>query len=702
VALAAAIVGLGFVIFVHELGHFLVAKACGVKCEKFYLGFDIYGLRLFRFRRGETEYGIGILPLGGYVKMLGQEDNPVRLREEMERAKVKPEGDAQGSAKPEDLAAAEHAQQVLYDPRSYLAKSVPRRMAIISAGVIMNLIFALLMAIAAFGFGVRQIAAGVGQAIPGKGAWTAGLRAGDKIIKIAGKEIETFDDMREAVMLGDIEHGLEVVVERPGVGESTFTIRVGEIAGNPGIGVRPPWETSLLDEEGALPVVPGSPAAESKPAFQPGDRVLKIAVDNGDKQPVEAQTIENYGQLASYLELHPDRPLVLAIEREKELDTMSENPPPPQQLAIRLAANPVRSFGLVMKIGPITAVQAGSPAEKAGIKPGDVIRTLDGQPVDDPLRLPDRLRQNARKTVKIGIERAGKTIDIPVTLRPADQSDMPMNQDDPMGASALGVAYRVLNEVESVEKNSVAEDKGLRKGDILVSATIHPPDREAIKAMREQYRQPELGQARVTIQFDDEHRNWPYLMMYLMQSAEPGAALPGSQLQLKWQRDKDVHEVYVALSPVAGWFNPDRGLIFEPVMVRQQGDAVRLGAKATVNSTLMVYRMLQKVGSGQISARNFGGPWTIIRVAIATALQGPGRFLLFLTLLSANLAVLNFLPIPVLDGGHMVFLAYEGIRGKPANERVQMTLTLIGFALLMALMVWVFGLDFGLIARPGQ
>ena len=81
-------VGLGFVIFVHELGHFVVAKLCGVKCEKFYLGFDIAGLKFCKFRWGETEYGIGILPLGGYVKMLGQEDNPAKLREEMERAKA--------------------------------------------------------------------------------------------------------------------------------------------------------------------------------------------------------------------------------------------------------------------------------------------------------------------------------------------------------------------------------------------------------------------------------------------------------------------------------------------------------------------------------------------------------------------------------------------------------------------------------------
>ena len=81
-------IGLGMVIFVHELGHFAVAKACGVKCEKFYLGFDFGGLKIWKYQYGETEYGIGVFPLGGYVKMLGQEDNPARLREELERAKA--------------------------------------------------------------------------------------------------------------------------------------------------------------------------------------------------------------------------------------------------------------------------------------------------------------------------------------------------------------------------------------------------------------------------------------------------------------------------------------------------------------------------------------------------------------------------------------------------------------------------------------
>ena len=73
--------------------------------------------------------------------------------------------------------------------------------------------------------------------------------------------------------------------------------------------------------------------------------------------------------------------------------------------------------------------------------------------------------------------------------------------------------------------------------------------------------------------------------------------------------------------------------------------------------------------------------------------------LIFLCILSANLAVINFLPIPLLDGGHMVLLAWEGIRGKPANERVQVVLTYIGLIFILGLMAWVIGLDLGLIPR---
>ena len=125
----------------------------------------------------------------------------------------------------------------------------------------------------------------------------------------------------------------------------------------------------------------------------------------------------------------------------------------------------------------------------------------------------------------------------------------------------------------------------------------------------------------------------------------------------------------------------------------------RWEAGKTLDSLTIVFRSVKKLSTNQVSPRGLAGPWTIILMALQAADQGTARLLLFLTMLSANLAVINFLPIPLLDGGHMVFLLYEGVRGKPADERVQVVLTYIGLALILTLMVWVLGLDFGLIPR---
>jgi regulator of sigma E protease len=122
------------------------------------------------------------------------------------------------------------------------------------------------------------------------------------------------------------------------------------------------------------------------------------------------------------------------------------------------------------------------------------------------------------------------------------------------------------------------------------------------------------------------------------------------------------------------------------------GEAARLGYDETVSSLGMVYRFLRKIGS-QISVTAVGGPGTIAMAAAGAASEGVGKLLLFLTMLSANLAVINFLPIPLLDGGHMVFLTWEGIRGRPASERFVVAMHMIGFAFIISLMVFVLSLD---------
>jgi regulator of sigma E protease len=150
-------------------------------------------------------------------------------------------------------------------------------------------------------------------------------------------------------------------------------------------------------------------------------------------------------------------------------------------------------------------------------------------------------------------------------------------------------------------------------------------------------------------------------------------------------------------------FVVDRGLVFEPVyrVVKAQSvpEALRRGLRKAGADLMLVYGFLGKLWNRQISARLLGGPIEIAKQAGRSASEGFSRLLLFLTMLSANLAVVNFLPIPVLDGGHMVFLAYEAIRGKPPSEGVVAVLSYIGLALLLSLMLFVFGLDLGLIPR---
>ena len=174
-------------------------------------------------------------------------------------------------------------------------------------------------------------------------------------------------------------------------------------------------------------------------------------------------------------------------------------------------------------------------------------------------------------------------------------------------------------------------------------------------------------------------------------------------MELTYTRQGKEQKKTLNLAEAADWFNPDRGFLFEPMTFEPKmesvGDAVALGGQETLDALTVVFRSVKAIGTNKVSPRGLVGPWGIIKWALQKADQGNAELLLFLTMLSANLAVINFLPIPVLDGGHFVLLAYEGIRGKPANEKVQTVLAYIGLALILTLMIWVCGLDFGLIPR---
>ena len=128
-------------------------------------------------------------------------------------------------------------------------------------------------------------------------------------------------------------------------------------------------------------------------------------------------------------------------------------------------------------------------------------------------------------------------------------------------------------------------------------------------------------------------------------------------------------------------------------------DAIGLGIKKTYRLIVQVYLYLRAIFTGRISYKLTGGPILIAQAAYESAERSFYQLILFLGIISVNLAVINFLPIPVLDGGHMVFLIYEKLRGAPASEPVRAIATWAGLAVIGSVMIFIFWND---IARLAQ
>jgi regulator of sigma E protease len=167
---------------------------------------------------------------------------------------------------------------------------------------------------------------------------------------------------------------------------------------------------------------------------------------------------------------------------------------------------------------------------------------------------------------------------------------------------------------------------------------------------------------------------------------------------LKVKRGDKIIEVELTPYEDKTWPSDELGLILMPDQKKEKADnfidAIRMGFRDTSRNMSQVFSNLRGMITGQISVENLGGPVTIARVAYRIAGVDIWEFIFFIGLISINLAVINFLPIPVLDGGHMVFQIYEKITGRPAPESFRIGATWLGLILILGLMVFVLYLDF--------
>lgn len=295
--LVATAIVLGVLIFVHELGHFMAAKSVGIEVERFSIGF---GPRVIGFRRGETEYVISLLPLGGYVKMAGME--------EMEPIEGK------SSDRPDDSAVATDggAASPPAGSRDFESKSIPARALVLSAGVLMNILFAVVVfSASALIWGVpvepeARIPASASVAVPPGADALAEVPEGTRVTAVGKTPIDDWGDLRNALIAATpgpltfhFEEGASVTVDIP----ANDTLRVGLIqALEPG---REPVVGTVL---------PGGAAAGA--GIQEGDLIVSV----------DGQRVASWPQLVTAIESRPGESVALGIDRGGEMISINVVP----------------------------------------------------------------------------------------------------------------------------------------------------------------------------------------------------------------------------------------------------------------------------------------------------------------------------------------------------------------------------------------
>ena len=440
--LVSFVVVLGILIIVHELGHFFMARLCGVGVERFSVGF---GPVLWRFRGKETEYCLSLIPMGGYVKMMGDDENPL-----------------------------EGGRAATVDPaKAFNNKSLAARFLIVFAGPAMNFVLAVVIAALMFMLVGRPVApAQVGRVVEGGPAAQAGLQTGDRIISIDGAAVPYWEDVARVVQAA-------------------------------------------------------------------GPRALKVVVKGASGE----------------------RTVDLTPTQTKRRDLFGD-----EQNVWELGASPY----IPATIGDTVS---GDPADQAGLKSGDTVTALEGQPVMSWDDLAEKIHQRAGQPTRLEVKRGSETL--PITVTPK-KGKIP----GPDG--------------KEVEAGLV----GIRPGGTTLMVRSNP-------------------------------------------------------LTATWE-----------------------GVVWA-------GDVT---AKTAIG--------LYKWASRQIPSNSIGGPIQIATMAGEQARQGISSLALFTAVISVNLFLLNLLPVPMLDGGHLLFFACEAVLGRPLSVRKREVAQQVGFALLMLLMVFAFYNDF--------
>ncbi len=690
--------GFGAVVLVHEFGHFIVAKLTGIKVEAFSIGFPPILAGILRTERGwrvrilprffpgenrsgdpgapglsftigkktragavrsklgkpdappvagtsngagETEYRIGLIPFGGFVKMLGQDDiGPVKASD---------------------------------DPRSYANKPVGVRMAVITAGVVFNAISAILIFMIVFLIGIKLAPAMVGGVRPNSPASRAGLTAGDEIIEIAGKSDNLdFSDIKITAALSDINEEVPLKIRHKDGSEEDFSLVAEQMLGERlrNFGVMQPMSLTIAE-------VFDVNTLHERTGLLPGDRI----------KAVNGRDVQNHWELAEIVQ-NALAPAVTVLAERTETDS-KEVGLIEVQLNLLLPA---------LKSADITS--ESSLRHIYSIVPRLRITAV----VDKPTSIKDRI---VSLLSKIGI---GKE----VTDKPKLQVDDIMLAIGDVENPTYKEMREVTEEYEDRElpiKVLRVDINGVEKTLAVTVVPKRPPGGERVV----------IG---IFVALDTEH---PIVAKTIVTEDGPAAlAIPrgAAIMAVDGVRVSNFYEIiremrrnagqritidYRLDEKIAGDIALDLGggkefitvksilaesVPFEPLerLYKASGpvDAIGMGYRRTVMFIVQAYVTLQRVVGGLVSPKSFIGPVGIVTLSYRIVAEQPlVYYVYFLGLISAFIAVFNFLPLLPFDGGHIVLLLVEKVKGSALSERVQGAIAYAGLVLIGAFFLYV-------------
>lgn len=787
----AMIGGFSLIVFVHELGHFAVAKWAGVRVERFAIGF---GRELFGFTKGETRYSFNLLPLGGYVKMLGQED----FDDKSEELKFKD------------------------DPRSFMNKPVGHRMAIVSAGVIMNIIFACIVFMIVFLIGMEAPPPRIAGIEPDSPAEKAGLQPGDLIREVNGEKVIEFNEVRFAVLLAPPHEPIDFVVERDGnlmnfdvvptynnppttrsiqrliVGISPAI--TGEIiAVGPEIQEENPNHPRVGDkiveidgvavtDENASTLFPSLPYAkggifverkDKKSPEKPAERVRveippMLTLYPSDPNDPGSINVLGLTPLARFHILDPrGRAHLAGIESGDTILSWNDKPHPNvADVARAIRDNPEydvpftvqkadgRSFrGFVRPKthprGPATiqaelktiedakageakttvvAVRNDGAAFRAGVEAGDLI--LRAGEVDFPTRaeISAAILKNPGKPVPLKLKKAdGKTVSAVVTPIAPGSIDATYNlvADDflrvgepiatlygrpspavvakiPGGARIVSVNGEAVTKwrelIAALQSSSgstaaityTSRDGAEHKTSLPVPRSLHStlgvgPEARIISIDGRDMVSIETnrGKESASVAY---HEGTRAILNELIGKTEVPVQYRANSLAPLQTATIDVTEDMTDpwMSRIS--FSPSIEVDEAKQILRGENamDALWIGLHKTYYFVLQVYKTMERmIFTRSLGVESVSGPLGIIDMGGKVAQAGLVKFLFFLAIISANLAVINFLPLPIVDGGLMVFLIIEKIKGSPVSMKVQVATQVVGLFLIIGAFLFV-------------